>query len=79
MALECFTLQSKYTELDRNVPLEFILEANGVNAGDGFDDGGLSVSDMTDGADVDCGLSGYHLRRLWCQLCNVLKRRKIFF
>lgn len=49
------------TELDGDVPLEFVLEANRVDAGDSFDDGGLAVSDMTDGADVDRGLSGYHL------------------
>lgn len=49
------------TKLDGDVPLELVLEANRVDAGDGFDDGGLAVSDMTDGADVDRGLSGYHL------------------
>lgn len=67
------------TELDSNVTLEFILEANSVNAGDGFDDGGLSVSDMADCSNIDCSLSGYHLGRLWRQFCNILKKQIIFF
>lgn len=50
------------TELDCDISLELVLEANGVNAGDGFDDGRFTVSDMSNGADVDRGLPRYHLR-----------------
>jgi hypothetical protein len=36
------------TELDGDVSLELILESDGEDARDGFDDGGLSVGDVTD-------------------------------
>lgn len=43
-------------ELDGDVSLQLVLEPDGVDAGQSFHDGRLSVSDMTDGADVDGGL-----------------------
>lgn len=46
------------TELDGDVSLELVLEPDGQDARDGFDDGGLSVCDMTDGTDVDCVFKG---------------------
>lgn len=44
------------TQLDGNVPNQLVLETDSLNAGYGFDDGRFSVSDMTDGANVDGGL-----------------------
>ncbi len=38
-----------------------ILEADGLDARDGLDDGGLAVGDMADGADVDGGLASNDL------------------
>ena len=46
------------TELDGDVPDQLVLETDGLDAGDGLDDGGFSVCDMADGADVDSCLSG---------------------
>lgn len=43
-------------QLDCNVPLELVLKSDGQNTRDSFDNGGFSVSDMTDGPDVDCSL-----------------------
>ena len=43
-------------ELDGDVALQLVLEPDGVDTGQGFDDGRLSVSHMTDGADVDGSL-----------------------
>jgi hypothetical protein len=37
-------------ELDRDVALQLVLEAHGLHAGDGFDDGGFAVGDVADGA-----------------------------
>lgn len=45
------------TEFDGDVSYEFVFETDGLDAGDGFDDGGFSVGYVTDGSDVDCGLS----------------------
>lgn len=53
------------TELDGNISLQFVLETDGLDTGDGLDDGTLSMSDMTNGTDVDGGLSGDDLRRQW--------------
>lgn len=50
------------TKLDGNVADKLVLETDGLDAGDGFYDGGLSVSDVADGADVDCGLAGDNFR-----------------
>ena len=36
-------------ELDRDVAFELVLEADGLDAGDGLDDGGLTVRDVADG------------------------------
>lgn len=41
------------TQLDGNVADQFVLETNGLDARDGLDDCGLSVSDVADGTDVD--------------------------
>jgi hypothetical protein len=49
------------TELDGDVSLQLVLEANCVDARNGFHDRRLSVSYMTDCANVDCCLSRYHL------------------
>jgi hypothetical protein len=37
-------------QLDGDVALELVLEAHGLHARDGFDDGGLAVGDVADGA-----------------------------
>lgn len=46
------------TQLDGDVALELVLEADSLDTGDGLDDGRLSVSDVADGANVDGGLAG---------------------
>lgn len=51
------------TQLDGNVSDQLVLESNRLDAGDGLDDGGLSVSHVADGADVDSRLSGNDLGR----------------
>ena len=43
-------------QLDCDVPLELVLEPDGVHAGQGLDEGGLAVGHVADGADVDRGL-----------------------
>lgn len=50
------------TQLDGNVALQFVLEANGLHPGDGLHDGGLSVGYMADRANVDGGLARNYLR-----------------
>jgi hypothetical protein len=45
------------TELDGDISLQFVLETNCMDARDGFHDCRLSVSYMTNCADVNCGLS----------------------
>ena len=50
------------TQLDGDVPLQFILEANSVNSGQGFDDGRFAVSHVADGSDVDGSLAADDLR-----------------
>lgn len=47
----------KLTEFDGDVTFQFVLEANSVDAGDGFHHCRLSVSYMTDSSDVYCCLS----------------------
>lgn len=49
------------TQLDGDVTDQLVLESNCLDAGNGLDDGGLSVSDMTNGTNVDGGLSGNNL------------------
>lgn len=55
------------SQLDGDVSDQLVLESNGLDAGDGLDDGGLSVSDVADGANVDGGLASNNLRREGCQ------------
>lgn len=43
-------------QLDRDVPLQLVLEPHRLHARDGLHDGALAVRDMADGADVDRGL-----------------------
>lgn len=43
------------TQLDGNVALQLVLETDSLHAGDGLDDSGLSVSDVSNGADIDGG------------------------
>lgn len=45
------------TELDGNVSLQLVLETDSLDTRDGLDDSGLSVSDVTNGTDVDGGLA----------------------
>lgn len=51
------------TQLDGDVALEFVLETDSLDTGDGLDDRGLAVSDMADGADVDGCCTGDEVRR----------------
>jgi hypothetical protein len=46
------------SEFDGDVADHFVFEADGLNAGDGFDDGGFAVGYVADGAYVDGGLAG---------------------
>ena len=39
------------TQLDGDIPLQLVLETNRLHLRDGLDDGGLPVSDVTDGTD----------------------------
>mmetsp|Transcript_26170 Transcript_26170/g.53598 ORF Transcript_26170/g.53598 Transcript_26170/m.53598 type:complete len:270 (+) Transcript_26170:912-1721(+) len=50
-------------ELDGDVPLQLVLETDGLNAADGLHDGGLAVGDVADGADIDGRLPRDHLGR----------------
>ena len=50
-------------ELDGDVALELVLEADRLHARDGLDDGGLAVGDVANGADVDGGLARDDLGR----------------
>ena len=45
------------SQLNGNVTFEFVLETNGLDSGNGLDDCGLSVSDVTDCSNVDGGLT----------------------
>lgn len=59
------------TKLDGDVANQLVLESDSLDARDGLNDGGLSVSDVANGADVDRCLSR---NDLWCergQLGNV--------
>jgi len=50
------------TQLDGDIPLQLVLETDGLHLRDGLDNGGLSVSDVTDGTDVDGRLTCDNLR-----------------
>jgi hypothetical protein len=41
------------SQFNRNVTFQFVLEADGLDSGDGLDDGGFTVGDVTDCAYVD--------------------------
>ena len=41
------------SQFNRNVTFQFVLEADGLDSGDGLDDGGFTVGDVTDCANVD--------------------------
>lgn len=49
------------SKLDGNVSLQLVLETDSLDSRNGLYDGGLSVSDVTDGSDVDGGLAGNNL------------------
>lgn len=51
------------TQLDGDIALQLVLETDGLHLRDGFDDGGLSVSDVTDGTNVDGRLTRDNLGR----------------
>lgn len=44
------------TKLDGDIPNQLVLETNGLHTRDSLDNSRLSVGDMADGANVDCGL-----------------------
>lgn len=46
------------TKLDGNVSYQLVLESDSLDARNGLDDRGLSVSDMANGTNVDCCLPG---------------------
>lgn len=52
----------RVAQLDCNVTLEFVLETHSLHSRDGFDDGGLAVSHMSNGTNVDCRLATDDLR-----------------
>ena len=81
LLLRCDVLENLaigITELNGNVTLFLGLELNGVNTGERADHGGLTVSDMTDGSNIDCGLAGNNLRGHRGQAGNV-NLSKTFF
>ena len=51
-------------ELDRDVPLQLVLEPDRVDTRQSLDHRGLAVSHMTNCTDVDGGLTGYNLRKI---------------
>lgn len=51
------------TQLDGDISLQLVLETDGLDLGDGLDDGRLPVSDVANGTDVDGGLAGNNFRR----------------
>lgn len=52
------------TKLDGDVADQLVLESDSLDTRDGLDDGGLSVSDVADGADIDRCLPRDNL---WCE------------
>lgn len=61
----------RVTELDGNVSLQLVLETDSLYTRDGLDDGRLSVSDVTNGSDVDSGLAGDNFGRQRVQSLDV--------
>jgi hypothetical protein len=54
------------TELDGDVPLQLVLEPDGVDPGQGLDYCRLSMSHMTNGSNINCSLSGDDLNKVDC-------------
>ena len=46
------------SQFDGNITFQFVLETDGLHTTDGFHEGGFSVSDVTNGSDVDGRLTG---------------------
>ena len=61
------------TQLDGDVSLQLVLEADSLDAGDGLDDGGFAVSDVADGTDVD----GCYFSKSECCSTGIKKCSKI--
>lgn len=59
------------TQFNGNISDQLVLEPDRLNARDSLDNGRLSVGDMTDGADVDGGLSCDNLGSQWCEGAGV--------
>lgn len=59
------------SELDGNVTLKLVLEADSLDARERLDNSGLSVSHVADGTDVDGGLATDDLRGKRCQLGRI--------
>ena len=62
MTASVTVITDKFDYLNGDVPLQFVLEANGLHAGNSLHDGRLAVSDVTDRPYVDSGLPTYDLR-----------------
>lgn len=45
------------TQFDGNVPFQFVLETNSMHSRNGLNDRRFSMGYMTDGANVNCGLT----------------------
>lgn len=60
---ECTEMEGPLTELDCDVPLQLVFKTHRLYARDGLHHRRFSVGYMTDGANVDGGLSRDHLRR----------------
>ena len=50
-------------ELDGDVPLQLVLEPDGVDPGQGLDYCRLSMSHMTNGSNIDSSLAGDYLNK----------------
>ena len=59
------------TKLDRNVPLQLVLETDGLHTGDSLDNRTLSVGDVANGTDVDGRLPGDNLRGERCEARDI--------
>lgn len=51
------TIAFSLTQFDGNVPFQFVLETNSMHSRNGLNDRRFSMGYMTDGANVNCGLS----------------------
>lgn len=59
------------TQLDGNVSDQLVLETDSLDTRDSLDDGGLSVSYMANGTNVDSSLTGNNLGRQGGQAGNI--------